>query len=123
VQADDVIDCRTLRCKVPAHVCVMRQNVSQIQRTRDTWRGQASRYPHCMTERCAQGRGVRAALEPDAQAAWKGSGPAGLSERLRDDVEEQRAARRRLEAAGLLDDVRTIDVSGDPVAEGSEDEK
>lgn len=77
IQADDLFRCRTLGCDVDARRCVMRQLVSEVQRTKDGWRGQASEYPSCVTEGCAQGRGVREALDPHAGVAFRGVGPGG----------------------------------------------
>lgn len=77
LQPDDVFRCQALGCDVDARRCVMRQLVSQVQRTRDGWRGQASEYPSCVTETCAQGRGVREALDPGAGISFRGVGPGG----------------------------------------------
>jgi hypothetical protein len=109
VQPNDVVACVTLDCTVPAHVCVARQLASDVQRTRDTWRGQGSEYPSCVTARCAQGRGIREALDRNATVAWRGEGPGGRLSRLRSDLQEQHAARSRLALVGLLDDARTVD--------------
>jgi hypothetical protein len=109
VQPHDPVSCVTLDCTVPAHVCVARQLASDAQRTRDTWRGQGSEYPSCVTARCAQGRGIREALEPGAKVAWRGEGPGGRLSRLRSDLPEQHAARTRLAVVGLTEAVSTVD--------------
>lgn len=115
--ADSVVACTTLRCTLYAAQCVARQKASDIQRTKDTWRGEASAYPHCVTEKCAQGRGVRAALDPAAQVAWRGAGPGGRFERSRRDVEDVARARARQRATGLLDEVPSIDGPAEPAEE------
>ena len=121
VYRDDIVPCAAMGCPVPAHVCVARQHASELQRTRDSWRGQCPEYPSCVTERCAQGRGVRNALDPNASVAWKGTGPLGrvpgtMPHRKR---RAQEAARDRLEREGMLDPVRTLDVDADPTDEES----
>jgi hypothetical protein len=124
VRRDTVVECLTLGSTregkripalLPAHVCVARQLASECQRTKDTWRGEASAYPSCVTERCAQGRGIREALDPDASVKFRGAGPGGRFERGRKDVAKQHAAKARLRAKGLLEDVRVLDVDPDPV--------
>lgn len=123
---DSVVHCAAYGCPVPAHICVVRQLASEVQRTHDTHRGQASDYPACNTARCAQGRGVRAALDPTDEVIWNGEGAgkrAGRSKR-RKEKRKQEAARARLERVGLLDEVRTLDIHPDPVVEeedGSEE--
>jgi hypothetical protein len=107
--ADSQVACTTLRCTLYASQCVARQKASDIQKTKDTWRGEASSYPHCVTEKCAQGRGVRTALDPAAQVDWRGAGPGGRFERSRRDVESVAAARAAQRAVGLLDAPPTID--------------
>jgi hypothetical protein len=110
IYADNVVCCRTLQCTLRASQCVARQLASDIQKTKDTWRGEASSYPHCVTERCAQGRGVREALDPTAKVAWRGAGPGGRFEPGKRGAEAVARARSRLKAVGLLDDVPTCDL-------------
>jgi hypothetical protein len=117
VYRDTVILCRALKAAVPAHCCVARQQASDMQRTRDTWRGEASAYPHCVTERCAQGRGIREALDPHASVTWRGAGPGGRIDRLRGGQAAQEAARKRMRLEGLLDEERILDVTPDPADE------
>lgn len=115
-----VIVCRTLGCEVlPAGVCVARQVASEVQRTKDTWRGNAGDYPHCVTEKCAQGRAVREALDPTAAALWKGEGAGGriVARRSRKELAAQEKARSAKERVGLLDEVRVVDVHPDPAGE------
>lgn len=106
---DATVECRTLKCTLAACRCVARQMASDVQRTKDTWRGEASAYPHCVTDRCAQGRGVRAALDPSAGVTWRGAGPGKRFEASRRDVEAVARARARQRAEGLLDEAPTID--------------
>lgn len=108
------VRCATLGCTVMARVCVARQAASDSQRTRDTWRGQGFDYPNCVTERCAQGRAVRDALDPTRLMRWRGAGPGGRFDRGRKDAPQQYEARVRLERVGLLDAVPTVDA--EPVA-------
>lgn len=117
VQARDVVQCVALRCRVPAHVCVARQLASEVQRTEDTWRGEAGDYPHCKTEKCAQGRGIRVALDPCHPVVWVGAGQGKrlTRGRSRSYKASQMATRARLAAQGLLDDVPTMDGHGLPV--------
>lgn len=107
--ADSEIDCRALGCSLSAGVCVTRQLASQVQRTKDTWRGEASSYPTCVTERCAQGRGIREALDPAAGVSWRGCGPGGRFEPAKRGGEGVARAKARLGAVGLLDNVSTCD--------------
>lgn len=116
---DTRFDCRALGCKnLPARICVARQAASDAQRTRDTWRGQGFDYPLCVSERCAQGRAIRAALDPTHAVRWRGAGPNGRFDRGRSDAVEQYEARQRLAAVGLLDEVPTVDA--EPAAVESE---
>jgi hypothetical protein len=119
---DSIVDCTTLGCPVPAHICVARQIAAGLQRTHDTHRGQASEYVTCVTERCAQGRGVRAALDPQDAVVWKGEGAGKRASptRRRREKAKQNAARSRMESVGLLDEVRTLDIHPDPVVEEDE---
>lgn len=107
VHPDTPFDCKALGCKgLLARMCVARQRVSEMQRTNDTWRGEAPKYPSCQTERCAQGRGIRQAL--DVEVTWVGVGSGKRIEQGR-RTGAQEAARRRLKLVGLLDQVRTLD--------------
>lgn len=117
IYRDSIVACSTLGCSVPAHVCVARQQASELQTTHDTWRGTASEHPSCVTERCAQGRGVRAALDPNAGVSWSGTGPRGrmAGRGRRADRAAQEAAREALRRAGGLEEVRVLDVDPDPV--------
>ncbi len=102
-------DCVALSCRgMKVSVCVARQIASGAQRTRDTWRGQGSEFPTCVTERCAQGRAIR-----EATSGWLERRPEPFLGNRRSPA-VQRAlnetrARRRLERVGLLGDVPTID--------------
>ncbi len=117
-----MVDCATLGCPVLAAVCVARQKASDVQRTQDSHRGEASEYPSCVSERCAQGRGVRLALDPHAEVAWRGEGfGRRTSFRSRNKQALQNAARARLERAGLLEEVRTLDIDPDPVTPEEEE--
>lgn len=103
---DDLFPCSTLHCsKVLARVCIARQRVGDIE-TRDTWRGQAARYPHCVTRRCAEGRLVRSRIgERPELAGDRRERPRVAGEAAAVLPPQQRAAKRRLEAVGLLDEV------------------
>lgn len=104
------IDCRTLGCKsLLARVCVARQAASDAQRTRDTWRGQGFDYPHCVTEKCAQGRAIRNALDPTHVMRWRGAGANLRFDKGRRDAVQQYEAKVRMQWAGLLEDVRSMD--------------
>lgn len=105
---DTPIACRTLHAIVPARCCVLRQLLSQRQRTADTWRGIASEHPSC-THRCAQGVAIREELAAAMGAAWRGAGPGRRFIRTRDNQEEQHRARKRQERRGLLTPVPTVD--------------
>jgi hypothetical protein len=109
VEPLDTVSCVALHCEVAAHVCVARQIASDVQRTRQSSRGQGFDYPSCVTERCAQGRGIRAALSPDAQSAWHGEGRGGRLAPRRSDLSQQHTARQRLAAVGLLDLTPSVD--------------
>jgi hypothetical protein len=115
VGPDTVFDCRALGCQFTARICVTRQMASDLQRTKDTWRGEASIYPRCVTERCAQGRGIREALDPAAGVTWHGAGPGKRFEPSRRDAVEVARARARLRACGALDEAPTIDTPVGPV--------
>ena len=117
ILASDLFRCRTLACFVEARVCVARQLASDLQRTRDTWRGEASDYPHCVTAQCAQGRGIREALDPAAAVQWRGVGPGRRFVHARRDAASVAKARARKRASGLLDDAPTIDTPAGPVEE------
>ncbi len=103
---DELFPCPTLGVtKMRACICVARQLQGDGQ-TSDTWRGQASRYPSCVSSRCADGRAIRSTL----------GDPEG-GQRPRTGMRlEQSMARARLAARGLLDDVPTIDAltTGEP---------
>jgi hypothetical protein len=126
IRPHDTFHCVALHCEeTPAHVCVARQKASEVQRTKDTCRGEASDYPHCVTERCAQGRGIREALDPDHPVEWRGAGPGKRFSRGATSKRKasQLAARDRLAAVGLLDVPPTVDGRGAPVErEGEGDE-
>jgi hypothetical protein len=109
VDPADIVQCVALHGDVPAHICVARQVASDAQRTTDLERGQASDYPHCVTARCAQGRGIREALDPTCRPTWRGAGPNGRFDRGRHDAPEQREAYQRKAAVGLVDAVPSID--------------
>jgi hypothetical protein len=120
IAPQSLIRCSTLACSLRAQICVVRQLASDRQRTHDTWRGIASEYPSCRTDRCAQGKAVREALEASAtgsRRAWAGEGPGGRWLPLRSDLAEQHAARERLASVGLLRDVPSFD---EPPSEASE---
>lgn len=103
------IFCRRLQCTLSARVCALRQSASELQRTKDTWRGESSAYPSCVTSRCAQGREVRAAVEANGPIRWKGVGPGGRFCRDRHNLRAQHQARQRLIRTGALGAVPTID--------------
>jgi hypothetical protein len=118
IRPHDAFHCVALHAPaMPAHLCVARQRVTEAQRTADVERGQAPAYPHCQTERCAQGRGIRAALAPEHAAPWRGAGPGGRFARERPAKEKKRqlAAAARLAAVGLLGNVSTVDRAAAPV--------
>lgn len=117
LEPDDLVPCAKLHARaMPARVCVMRQQISDVQRrshdaddrNRNRQRGTASDYPHCVTETCAQGRHRRAILDPMCQPWEGGAGPGKRFQRNRRQ-DEQEAARARLAAIGLLDTVPTLD--------------
>jgi hypothetical protein len=79
-------DCERLNVtNLPACICVTRQRVTDLQRTRQSSRGQGTDYPLCDTRTCEQGRSLRERLDPNAPTTWRGSGPGGRfgSERTR----------------------------------------
>jgi hypothetical protein len=122
IHPDDHFDCKVLGCKgLRARVCVARQQATDIQRTRQTSRGQGTDYPSCDTRRCAQGRGIREALDRRESVTWKGAGPGGRFERLAKDVAKQEAARRRLRETGLLDEAPSMDQPPAAVESGGGD--
>lgn len=116
-QAPDqlVLAFATFRCErlgtegMPAHVCVTRQRVTDVQRTQQTSRGQGSDYPHCDSRSCEQGRRIREALDPAGLIRWRGAGPGGRFERPVKDAAAQAAAKARMAKVGLLEDAPTID--------------
>ena len=56
--------CLAYKCSgMSARECVRRQLVTEAQRTKDTERGQASKYPACKTGVCTQGTEIRSALK------------------------------------------------------------
>lgn len=79
----------TFRCErlsvdnLPAHICVTRQKVTDLQRTQQASRGQGTDYPLCDSRTCTQGRCVREQLHPEASMSWQGAGPGGRFERGR----------------------------------------
>jgi hypothetical protein len=132
VGPDDRFDCVALGCRgLEVRVCIARQQASQAQRMkqhgrRSQWasRGQASEYPHCVTETCQQGRGFREALDPVADVAWRGRGPGGRFERGVSGPKRwksQLAARQQQAREGLLEPVRVLDIDGDPVEREGEE--
>jgi hypothetical protein len=77
-------DCERLSVTaLPACVCVTRQRVTDLQRTRQSSRGQGSDYPLCDTRTCEQGRSLRERLDPNLPMTWRGAGPGGRFERER----------------------------------------
>lgn len=116
VLPDDVFDCVALGCRgMAVRTCVVRQLATDAQRTGQSSRGQGTEHPSCDTRKCAQGRGIRGALDPAAAVTWQGAGPGGRFARPRRQ-QEQDAARTRQERVGLLDPVRCLDVDPDPSA-------
>jgi hypothetical protein len=72
IDSDWRFTCLTYKCSgMSARECVRRQLVTETERTKDTERGQASRYPACKTGACRQGTEIRAALK--IQNGWIGS--------------------------------------------------
>lgn len=128
IRADDRFDCKVLGCKgLRAGVCVARQVASDIQRTQQSCRGQGAEYPSCQTHLCAQGRGIREALDPLADVTWEGrdarrGGFHREQARRGGHRVAQLAARERLERAGLLDEVRVLDIHADPVERDGEED-
>jgi hypothetical protein len=111
IQPHEVINCVTLHGTIPACRCVARQLASDVQRpTKDTWRGKASDYPHCVTSLCAQGRGVREALDPGSHVTWRGAGPGGRFDSGRRYTISMAMAKAKQEAQGMLEDVPTCDM-------------
>ena len=115
---DARFDCLALGCRgMLATTCVARQRASEIQRTQQASRGQGTDYPGCDTRRCAQGRGIREALDPAVMRTLRGSGPGGrfkMRSQERSTVTAQLAARAKAELEGRLDHVRVLDVDPDP---------
>lgn len=112
----DPIACSTLHAVVAARVCLARQCVSDAQhRSTQRWRGEGLSFPTCVSERCAAGRRVREALDPERTATWRGEGPGGRFEPSRRSGEKtaQLAARAKLLAEGMLDEVPTVDADSD----------
>lgn len=63
IERDWKFTCITYKCSgISARECVRRQIVTELHRTRDTERGQASEYPACKTGVCEQGTEIRASL-------------------------------------------------------------
>jgi hypothetical protein len=110
--------------EVAAHVCVTRQKITDVQRTQQTSRGQGTDHPLCDSRSCAQGRRIRAALDPAGKVSWRGEGPRGrfARERPKEEKEQQRAKASQLRAIGLglRDEVPTLD--GEPRAVESDGE-
>lgn len=125
VAADATFDCIALDCRnVRASQCVARQIANEVQRTEQGSRGQGSDFPRCDTRRCAQGRGIREALDPSAdldgvRGPSRGARGFGLRRHNRpvQDARAQDAARARQERVGLLEPVRLLDVDPDPQEE------
>ena len=123
VAPEDVFDCLTLGCRnVRVAQCVARQKANDIQRTEQPSRGQSSDFPGCDTRRCAQGRGIREALDSISslngeRGPTRGSRGFGLRRRDRTDTRAQGLARERQERAGLLDVPRILDQDPDPTEE------
>jgi hypothetical protein len=64
VDRDWRFTCLIYKCSgMSARECVRRQIVTESERTKDTERGQASRYPACKTGSCQQGTEIRASLK------------------------------------------------------------
>ncbi len=98
------IYCDALHCILAARICALRQRIAARQTTRDLHRGTAPTYPRCL--HCPQGASLGAPLG----LAWRGEGAGGRSERLRTGgIRAMLAARRRLEAVGLLEIPPTMD--------------
>lgn len=112
--------CRALACTVTARECAFRQAVSAVSRTGDTWRGQASEFPSC-SARCAQGRGIAAALSPATLAEIREEAARHARHRGAELSPAQKAAqeraRKRMEREGLLDPTPSLDGGPEPVAE------
>ncbi len=115
VHPESRFDCTTLGCQgLQVKVCVARQLASEKQRTKDSWRGEGGDFPHCVTEKCAQGRGLREALAPGVKVSWLGAGPGKRFDRGRKGRALQIAAQIRQRRIGLLDRVRVLDLDPDP---------
>lgn len=114
----DTFNCTSLSCRnMTVRACVERQAASEAQKTKDTWRGEASLYPSC-TDRCEQGITIRASLAPTVTVRWLGAGPGKRFARAF-SAQVQTGARRRWAAAGLLEPVPTIDDIPPPPVRGS----
>jgi len=101
--------CDTLHCWLFACRCVERQRKSDSQRTSDTERGQAPQFVSCQTDRCCQGRELRGQLGAPERVAERPTGSKVRPQFWDELPAEQRAARDRLAAAGLLEVVPTMD--------------
>jgi hypothetical protein len=120
-----VLSFMSFRCErlgvesMSAHVCVTRQKVTDLQRTKQTSRGQSSDYPRCDSRSCEVGRRIRERLDAHARETWTGAGFGGRFARGREnaDASKQEAARRRQEAEGRLDAPRILDIDPDPADE------
>lgn len=124
---DAVIRCHRLGgCTIPAVQCVARQVASQVQQTQQSSRGKASDFPLCTTEGCAQGRGVRAALDPAANVEPDENAKKGGYHRVRLRSPAARRAQRKAamkqDRVGLLDEVHILDVHADPEPDVDEDQ-
>lgn len=122
IPPDARFECVALGCRgMTVAACVARQKATDAQRNESKpCRGQGSEYPHCDTRKCAQGRGLRAALDPESDVAFRGTGYLGRSIRARSDIAQQMAAARRLGLVGLLDDVPTVDSPPEGVGLGDD---
>lgn len=103
--------CVALGCHVTAQECVRRQATTDAQRTKQVSRGRGAKYASCDSMTCAQGRGVRGALDPHVSVAaenWR------RAEHYRPG---ELAAKGRLRATGGLDEVPILDVDAGPVEE------
>ena len=108
---DSMFDCKALHCRLSMRCCVVRQSASDMQRTKDRWRGQSTLYPHCVTTQCEQGRGIRKWIDPEAIIKWRGAGPGGRFDAGKRGAVAQLRAKAKQEAEGRLDATPTMDMS------------
>ena len=99
--------CEALRCVCPVRCCLLRQKVAERQVTHDRHRGTSPDFPSCL--HCPQGEKIRKAA--GVALLWRGEGAGGRTARtqLHGERARQEAARRRLEAVGLLDAPPSVD--------------